>query len=382
MFSKENQLQRSLFAPVIALSFGSSQSQDCLEFLRKRSANTELVPLSDESQLRMAADGRIVESGYRFTIPGFSSLTQALCPGIRSVFGDISGVMPARRRDTETCSIPAAVAIYNATLRANFELLRERTILVDHTSRSIDAFYGLSHKYIDNASFLEAILNVLQEHASNCKFYRAELIGRAISVYIIDPASRISYAHMPDQVFSSGYYFSNKEDPGKSIKALPCIYTKYGVAIEPAGKNKRLVHSGSDMAGRMHDLIHRAFSRKIDMVRLGTRIELLNTQSLGISDKTEFKPTVKKWAGYLSRLGVSTISANTIVKNALQVGRDLEPRDPLSIFTSRVLASRTAYDLVCSALRYSRAAPIDEKEEIQTKAMKILLPPVAPKGDT
>lgn len=367
---------QSVFAQIAALSFSNRQETDCLEFLQKRSAGTELVTISDEAQLRLAADGRLIETGYRFNLLGFFAVCRAISGGLSRVFGEISGLTPSRLIGAESCSVPTAVSIYNAALRVRFELLRERNLLVDHTNKSIDGFLGLNHKFLDNAVFLETILAAMRDQCPSAIFQRAELVGRELRVYILDSETRRTdvYAN-PAHTFAAGWYFCNREDSGNAVKALPCLFTKFGVAISESVNSKRLIHAGADLIGRTSDLVRATYFKKIDLNAVKERIERLDRQPLGFEDSGDsFSAVVKKWTSYLVRFGVPREMAAVIAKNAGIVGKDLEPRDPLDVFTKKVLSSRTGYDLVCATLRYARNLPSNHREKIQSVGMTLLLP--------
>jgi hypothetical protein len=86
------------------------------------------------------------------------------------------------------------------------------------------------------------------------------------------------------------------------------------------------------------------------------------------------EPVTKKWVNYLASIGVPNENARLIVKNAITVGADIVPRSPLDIFTDKVLAERTAYDLVCSVLRYARKQDTLFREKIQSVGYSLLFP--------
>lgn len=369
-------IAQSVFAQIVALSFSARQEAECLEFLQKRSAATELITLSDEAQLRLSADGRLIETGYRFNLLGFFSVCRAISGGLSRVFGEISGLTPSKLISSDSCSVPAAVGIYNTALRVRFELLRERTMLVDHSARAIDGFLGLNHRFLDNAIFLETILAAMREQQPTAVFHRAELVGRELRVYILDTATRRTDIYTnPAHTFATGWYFCNREDSGNAMKALPCLFTKFGVAVDEQNNRRRLIHTGADLIGRATDLIRSMYYKKIDLDKIRDRVIALNGQSLGFGeDGAEFSSVVKKWASYLVRFGVPREMAAVIAKNAGTVGKDLEPRDPLDVFTKKVLTERTGYDLVCAALRYARGMPSNHREKIQSVGMMLLSP--------
>jgi hypothetical protein len=368
--------QRSIFVPVTALSFAQSQERDCVDLIARRSAHTELVPLSDVEQLTLTAAGKFVENGYRFNALGFISVCDAIVPGLHRVFGELSGESPSKFIDADSYNLPAAVSIYNEALRVRFEGLRERNLLVDHNDRVIDGFLGLNHKLLDNSVFLEVIQNARAARPDDTNFYRAELVGRELRVYILDPASRRTDVHAnPEHVFASGWYFCNREDSGNSVRAIPCLYTRFGVALRLESTKNRLAHVGTDLTGRAERLVGKTFNQTIDMSDVANRVNALLQFKLGFTDKkSDFDAAVKKWTTYLVNFGLSKDVAKTIVRNSAMVGADIEPRNPLEVFTGKVMAERNGYDLVCSVLKHARNQPTHVREKIQTVGLALLLP--------
>ncbi len=369
---------RSIFAPVPAFAFSAGQFEDCRSFLANRSSTTESVPVVDESQLLMSADGRIAESGYRFNAVGFRALASSLSVGLAQLFNELSGEnvrnikMLARETD-----VAAAVSIYNTTLRVRFEAIRERNLLVSHREQTIDGFLGLDHRLLDNSVFLETVVNELTAKQPSAEFFRAELLGRELRLYFIDPATRRSDIYTdPRHNFAAGWYFANREDTGNAIRANTCLYTKFGVAVEPASVGA-LNHIGADLVGRTAILVSRAADRVIDMNVVAKRIAELMRVSLEFSDdKDTLEAAYDKWAAYLAKFKVSREDAKQILKNAAMVGSDLEARDVLSVYTKEVLRTRTAYDLFCSILRCSRSQYCVLRDHLQSTALRILLPDI------
>lgn len=366
----------SLFATITALSFSSHQEQDCIDFVAKRSGTTELVPISDESQLTLTADGHLADSGYMFNFLGFNSACSAISNGLLRLFSEISGIGSARLVPPELCSIPAAVGIYNQALRVKFEALRERSMIVDHCDKVVDGILGLNHRFLDNSVFLELIRSERAAHKPQSLFRRGELVGRELRVYILDPSSQRTDIH-PDasHTFATGWYFCNREDSGNSVRAIPCIYTKFGIALDTDWRKQRLIHVGTDLVGRTGRLVSNTLKQSPDLNELRTRVKALLEFKLGFTDKrSEFDATCAKWANYLTGFGVPKDGAKTIAKNAAMVGADLEPRNPLTVFTQKVLTERSGYDLVCATLKYARNQPTYMRERIQIIGMSLLLP--------
>jgi hypothetical protein len=368
--------RRSIFLPVTALSFSAQQENDCANYLLKRSAHTELVPVSDAAQLTLTADGRLVENNYRFNVLGFTAVCAAISGGLIRVFSEISGESPSKLLNASEYSIPSAVSIYNEAMRVRFELLRERNMLVDHGARVVDGFLGLNHKLLCNSDFFTAIKAEMESNVPEAQFYRAELVGRELRVYVLDTSNKWALAtESGEHTFATGWYFCNREDSGQSVKGFPCLYTRFGAALGASGRKNSLVHAGSDILGRATALISKTFSQQIDLTPLQARIFALRKFKLGFTDIPEdMEIATKKWVAYLINHGAPKESAKHIVKNTAVVGADLKPRDPLDVYTKKVLTERTGYDLVCAVLRNARNQPTYFREKLQAIALELLLP--------
>jgi hypothetical protein len=371
-------VRSSIFAPVTALSFAQHQEQDCFNFVEKRSANTELVTLSDVDQLTLNAAGMLSDTGYRFNILGFAAVCDAISPGLQRVFNEISGDSTAKLNsaDDENYSLPAAVSIYNTALRVRFETLRERHIIVDHHDRIFDGFLGLNHKLLDNFAFIELVQNAQNAQSTPTKFYRAELVGRELRLYIIDPTTRLTTVHPdPRHVFAAGWYCCNREDAGNSVRALPCIYTRFGVALAETKHRARIPHVGTDLVGRTTEMLTRTLQHPVSLEDLKRRIDELTSFKLGFTEKqSELSATIAKWSNYLVSLGLAKPITQHIARNAALSGADIEPRNPLDIYTGKVLEARSGYDLVCAMLKYARNQPTHIREKIQVVGFLLLFP--------
>ncbi len=371
---------RSIFASVVALSFSADQEQDCIEFIAKQHSNLEIVPISDEAQLLLKADGRLSDTNYRFNIISFLAVCNAISMGLGRLFGEISGETPSKLTAEDLFSIPAAVSIYNTAMRVKFESLRERNLLLDHNFRVVDGFMGLNHRLLDNAAFFEMVREKTAAIRPTAAFYRAELVGREFRLYMIDTnTKRTDIYKDPAHTFAAGWYFSNREDSGHAIRAVPCLYTRFGIATITEPGKYRLIHTGADLIGKTQSMIGSAFEYSIDMDALRDRVRDLCSQKLGFTDsKMQFDTVCRKLSSALMRKGISKPSAAAIAKNAANVGADLEARSPLDVFTNKVLAERNAYDLFCAICRHARGQPTDAREKLQAVAMDVLFPASSP----
>ena len=373
----ENNRIRSVFAPVVALQFSSTQLDDCRNFLATRSANTECVPVVDESQLLMNSAGQLAESGYRFNAIGFEALARVLSGGLGAIFNELSG--EAYRgvvREDRPTNLAAAVGIYNTTMHVRFESLRERTLLVNHQEKSVDGFLGLDHRMLDNMVFFDIVQRELAEKQPQAVFLRAELIGRELRLFYIDPTTKRTDIHPnPKHSFAAGWYFANREESGYAVRGSSCLFTRLGVAIAPASQAAKLVHMGADLTGRTGVMVGNVASKTIDMEAVARQMQNLLSTSLDFSDNTvDFDAAIKHWSEYVTKFKIRRDLGKQIAKNAALVGSDLEPRDPIEVYTKAGLSGRNAYDLVCSILRQSRSEYATYRDLLQGLAMRMLLP--------
>jgi hypothetical protein len=367
---------RSVFAPVHTATFNSTQFEACREFLTLRSAETEAIPIVDEQQLLLSADGSVAETGYRFNAIGFSAVANTLVSGLNSVFNELAGETRYRfAASSANGDLTAAISIYNMVMRARFESLRERTLLINHKDKTIEGFLGLDHRLLDNAVFL----NLVSEEAANkqtaAEFYRAEIVGRELRIYYADMKTKRNDLYIdPRHTFAGGWYFSNREDTGLAIRAAMCLLTKFGAALDYGKKRAHVRHTGSDLVGRAALLISKTLEQNTDMDAVARNLQRLVSTSLGFSpSKTVLDSAMNHWISYLIRFKVPKEEARQICKNAAAVGSDLDARDPVQIYTKEIMASRNLYDLFCSMLRYSRGQYHTTRDLLQGVAMDVLL---------
>lgn len=365
----------SIFAPVPALRFSAAAVVDFQSYVENRSAGTEIVPVVDCEQLRMAVDGRLSESQYRFTILGFNAVCNVVAPGLANVFHELSGENPRKLNAADEFSVPTAVGIYNAAMQVRFPSLMERGLLVSHTERTVDGFLGVEHKFLDNNVFYSMLYEETTSRQADAAFYRAEIVGRELSVYMLDEATRCKdIGPDPRHMFASGWFFSNREDSGAALFATPCLFTRFGPAIIRQ-RGSKLVHAGADLTGRAASLMGRAASQVVDMSKVRTRVRLMRDTRLGYSeDQKEQTAAVSKVVRFLNRLGVGSNIAKIVAQNAAAVGADIEARDYSAAYDNRVLRARNLYDLFCSVLRYAKEQPTHMRLLLQAAAMEMVLP--------
>jgi hypothetical protein len=368
---------RSVFAPVLALSFNAAQRDDCKSFLAQRSSDTECIPIVDEAQLTMAADGRIAENGYRFNAIGFSAVSNALISGLNPVFNDLTGeARNAFNSSVSTGDLATAVSIYNMVLKSRFDNLRERTLLINHREKTIDGFLGLEHRMLDNAVFFNLAAEELEARQGDAVFYRAELIGRELRLYFIDgKTKRNNLYHDSRHMFAGGWYFSNREDSGLAVRASLCVMTKFGAAIDPKSRGSSVRHAGADLMGRAAIMVAKMVEKNIDMGAVARGVNRIASISLNYSESPKARDAaMAQLVDYLGRFKISREDARQICRNAATVGADIDPRNPMDLYSQEVLSSRTVYDLFCSILRYSRNQYHTTRDLLQSVAMEILLP--------
>jgi hypothetical protein len=151
--------------------------------------------------------------------------------------------------------------------------------------------------------------------------------------------------------------------------------TKFGPAIESYKRGFRIRHTGADLIGRAASMISKTVEREIDMETVAKNINRLTATSLNFSDsKPALDAAIDNWIGYLCRFKITKEDAKQICKNAAMVGADLDPRNPIDVFTRESMNARSLYDMFCSILRYSRNQYHISRDVLQSTAMQLLIP--------
>lgn len=375
MWVRPAQQPASVFAPVANFFFSEKEEAGFQSYLAERSANTEVVPIVDYDQLKLSANGLLSESQYRYTIIGFNAVCNAIAPGLASVFYELSGENPRKVVDNEEFNVPAAVGIYNTALRVRFPAMSDKSIIVTHNEKIVEGFLSVEHKFLDNNVFYTMLQEEITSRQPHAEFYRAEMVGRELGVFMIDRDSvRSDILSNPQYAFAAGWFFSNREDTGSAVFASPCIYTRFGPAIRRQ-KGMRLSHIGADLLGRTTSLVARVSHQKIDMDKVRSQVRMLASKKIGFSDdQKEHELAMARAIGFLCRYGVRRDLAKIVAQNAASVGSDLEPRDFSVMYDARILKRRTLYDLVCSLLRYAKTHPTHTRLVLQSAAMEMLCP--------
>lgn len=367
----------SVFAPVHVGSFSSAQFDNCVQFLAQRNTDTESVPIVDERQLMLTADGRVVESGYRFNAVGFLAVCNALITGLGSVFNDLSGETRSRFNESlVNGDFAAAVTIYNTALRARFELLRERTLLVNRREKTIEGFLGIEHRMLDNSVFINLVHDELRERQPDAEFYRAEIIGRELRLYYVHTKTRRhDLYHDPRHVFAAGWLFSNREDSGLAVRASQAVMTKFGPAVEPRKRAASVRHVGADLIGRTMTMVGKVAHDFVSPDRLASSVARLQSASLNFGEsKQTFDAAVTHWTHYLARFRLAQSTAQQVCRAAAFSGADLDPQQPIDAYSKEIIAGRTLYDLFCALLKNSRSQYHTIKDAMQGAAFQMLIP--------
>jgi hypothetical protein len=368
---------RSVFAPVEMCSFGPAEQDACAGFLQQRAAATTIEPISAPEQLTMRADGAVAETGYRFSPIGFTAVAGALSQGLSSVFNELAGEVRYKHAvGAAPANVGAATAIFNIALAANFEQLRERNLLINTATKTIEGFLGLDHKFLDNSAFVDMIAREMFEaHSVDAKFYRAEIVGRELRVYYADDKNKWSYSYRDSgHIFGGGWYFSNREDTGTSVYATTCLLTKFGLGLMPDYGKNHVRHAGADIVGRAAMLVTRVANTSfLGRDVLEPALRKLSRMPLISNEAQSLDAAVGHWANVLTRYKIARDDAKKICKNALLVGADMSPQDALAAYSRPVLTSRTAYDLLCAMLRHARGQYHTTRDAVQRAAMTIVL---------
>lgn len=359
--------------------FNAAAKGDLAVCLNRSDVNTTIDPIDSLADIQILPTGK-TESGYQFTQSAFRQLAQIIAPGLSKLIPDLAGeVKSGTERDTLT-DAELALDFWNNVVDTRYPLLRNQMIIRNTVTQTIEGFVSQSYRYLPNHQLLQEIEYQVDclDGDNPCRFFAAVLLGRRLSVWYrcMRPEFRVLYDNV-SHPFYRGYYFTNGETTGTSVRGTPGIFSPFGVALAPYKRyGKRLPHTGRDIGSKMSAMIVDVLNAELVTDKLVDVMTVANTTSLGFvadMDKEQRRDRTKKLVHSLSMLGVLKDIAAEIVLYSLTVGRDGDPQREVTHDVSQLYSTRTVLDLYTSLLLFSRNMDLSRREKVEQAAFDIML---------
>jgi len=369
--SKENSLYTA--PPTQAFTRGTENKLE--QFLAKMEKATSALPVVDPEELQLAADGTTKRGGFRYTSYGFRQVTQLICPGLSKMLVDLSGTIKRPNLDPKMYFPREAQYILNNALDLRGGLLSSYRIIRNEDSKLIEGLIGAKHRTLENLDSYRQMRDAVESLTTDVEFYSGLVIGRQLTlwyrnktpVFTIDtPKERVTYF--------PGYYFSNGEATGNSVRGTFAVYSRHGICLRPFKQSNRVTHIGRDFNIRLNKMFTSVLSEEISADKLEQGCNDLLDTSLGYADldKQERKRRDKKLIRDMGNVGIPKRIAESVLGEALYVGSNEGSSVPPVYELNAVFGTRTVYDLFAASLRAARMLPANLREKAEQSAYQIM----------
>ncbi len=350
-------------------AFKANQMGQLEVLLTQSERATTLFPLADTQDLLLAEDGRTRRGNYRYTSHAFKQLTQLLCPGLSKMLPDLAGTIKRADLPDHLYFRPVAQRIFNQVLDLRFQVLSQYRVIRDEHARLIEGFVGVKHRPLENLDSFRQMRDAIESMAPEAKFFAAVLSGRRLTLWFRNecPSFQIQVGSKTCPI-RVGYYFSNGEATGSSVRGAFALYTNHGACLRPFKKNERVTHIGRDFSRRLHKMFRAVLSDELQPGALQALCQASLPTPLGYAglDNKAVKERDQRLVRGLGELGIPQRIGAGVLNDAVLMGADSEPMQPYQL--SLGIGSRTIFDLFVALLRTARKLPINQREKVEQAA--------------
>ncbi len=356
--------------------FRASEGDELAAYLARRDRATRLLPIEQLATLAMNPDGTTQQGGYRYTVAGFQQLAQVLAPGLSTLVPELAGCFRRANAAQEFFDLTAAISLFNSVLTLRFELLQQKRLICNDQTKVLEGLAGSAHQCFDNQAVYRQATAAMQAAAVPTQFFGGEVVGRRLSLWYRSqaPLCRITQARQ-EYPFWTGYYFCNGEATGTSLRGTLAIYNRWGSCLERFQPGFRVMHAGRFFERRSEQLFQTVVGRTQDVRVLRPHLEDLLRRNLKLTGDEDAR---LQQQGRLTRIlarrrEIPQLVAADIVRKAMYVGQDKQPRTAQEMADPQLLAARTEYDLFCALLRQSRKLGPSRREHLEHVAYDLLM---------
>lgn len=367
----------SLYVRPRVIRFQQHQAIDLHEHLRTLDNSTSLRSMHSTHELQLQDDGRTQLDQYRFTGAAFRQAAQIMAPGLSKLLPDISGTKELEDDRIQLVDGNCAIRFWNELVDLRFPLFERYRIIRNDEARTIEGFVSQKHQYLENLGMYQEVVEILRCFHPHVSMYAAALIGRRFSVWF-----RNTYPMFAVEVdgqewpFHSGYYFTNGEATGMSVRGTLAVYMPKGVCLAPYRKyGQRVTHIGRDFMSRLGEMFSSVIQGEVPVAKLEAGARELLTKSLGFEinwNDEQRKERAKKITHSLGLLGVQRNLAAEAVDLALSAGRyqGLDAQSWAQVH--QLYAGRKSLDLLVPLLWLARKIDMNRREKLEQAAFDIL----------
>jgi len=359
-----------------ATTFGRGDRELLIDTLRDLDLATTVHPVHTEREFQLDDDGK-VGGRYRFTSSAFAQTAQIIAPGLSKLLPEISGSLPLPDERQDLVDGRLAIDLWNKLVDLRFPLFRYHRMIRNEEENTIEGLVGQKHQYLENMTLYNDAVGTLQSYRPDVEMYAAQLLGRRFAVWFRNRAPMFNPSVGGERwPMSYGYYFTNGEATGTSVRGTLSIFTPKGICLGPYKRfGGRVTHTGKDFLSRLGKMFTTVADNDIPEADILSGVKKLDTTSLGFTTgmrNSVRKAAVSKLIHSVSHVGIPHNLAKEIVEEGLAIGNDSGLRSPLQ-HPGRLLASRTLLDLFVPTLRLARGVDLSRREKIEQAAFDMLI---------
>lgn len=328
---------------------------------------TSVYPIAGPVELQLTRQGRTKRGDFRYTSCGFYQLAGLLGPGLGRFLPDLAGMNP--RQAVNCVDGEQAIRIFNDLIDLRLSLFEQYRLVRNESLRVIEGLVGSRHRFLENLTMLRLAHDALPQ---TCEFYGGALVGRRLALWFRS-REPLFVIDSPAWPMYFGYYFSNAEATGVSVRGSLALYTREGVCIAPYRRfGFRVTHAGRDFDARLGQLFGEVYNEP-PLAEIREGVLKAKATRLGFTEHDsdrDRRSRVRRLVHSLAQLGISQGVGTDIVHEALYMGRHPDP--VLTPSYPKQFPSRTLFDLFVAMLRVGKRLDLDRQERVGQAAFDAL----------
>lgn len=358
---------------------GRNAISELAGYLQRLDSETSLRQLQYARELQLNDQGMTLDNEFRFTSHAFRQAAQIIGPGVSKFLPDLAGMAPVNGDQAQRLvDGPMAVRVWNSLVDLRYVMFGRYRVIRNERERTIEGFVSSRHQYLENSSLYSEAIETFNSRGIDVSVYAASLVGRKFSLWFRHRTPQF-HLEFEDQrwPFYGGYYFTNGEATGTSVRGTAAVFTPKGVCLGSYRKfGRRVTHVGRDFLHRLGIMFASVVSSEIPWDKLEAGAQALLTKSLGFTlemTPEQRKERAKKVSHSIGVLGVQKSLAVEVTDLALAAGR-YHAMDAIEWSQAHQLyAGRTSLDLLVPLLRIARGLDSARRERLEQAAFDILM---------
>lgn len=326
--------------------------------------------------LQLAMDGSTIYGNWRLTLAAFKQAAHIMGPGLSVAIPDIAGTTTSPRNVNGLVDRSVAIRLWNDLVTLRYPLFSRFRMIQNARTQLIEGFVGTSHQYLENAAMYAEAMELLRQYRPQAAFYAGRVVSRRLSIWLRDVSPTFTVP-VDDRAWAAriGYYFTNGEATGTSVRGTVALFLPCGVCLGPYQRyGRRVSHKGRDFTQRLGMMFAEVYQATppVDELQAGLRAAV--TTSLGFNDPGEQarQARKKKLIHAMSLLGISKSLAAEAMDAALATGRHGDT-ELAELRSPEQYARRTVLDLLVPLLHLARRVDLLQRERIEQAAFNIVL---------